>query len=150
MLDPDPERAQRSERERVGDHQRARGILARLLERGGDGAGDRVVADPDCEHDGSHTRLSELLAGEAGEGARKAREELPPAAPELPPIVARPSGSVVNTTPYSFVIRGSTSVSMNVAYTSDTVSYSSPRWLPCASPPPLWTITATIGGTRFS
>ena len=34
------------------------------------------------------------------------------AAPELPPMVARPSGSLVNAIPYSFVIRGSTSVSM--------------------------------------
>ena len=41
-------------------------------------------------------------------------------------MVARPSGSVVNLTPASLAARGSTSVSTKSAYTSDTVSYSSP------------------------
>src|SRR4051794_37917583 len=57
------------------------------------------------------------------------------APPELPPMVARPSGPVVNLTPASRAARGSTSVSTKSAYTPDTVSYSRPRWLPCASLP---------------
>ena len=57
--------------------------------------------------------------------------------PELPPIVARPSGSLVSFTLHSFSTSGSTSVSTNSAYLPDMVSYSSPRWLPWASPLPL-------------
>ena len=38
---------------------------------------------------------------------------------------------------------------MNSANLPDIVSYSSPRWLPCASPPPFWIKIATIAGTRF-
>src|SRR5262249_29006024 len=68
--------------------------------------------------------------------------------PELPPIVARALGSRESVTLHSFSTRGSTSVSTNSAYFPDIVSYSSPRWLPCASPLPLPIATAAIGGTR--
>ena len=50
---------------------------------------------------------------------------------------------------YCFSTSGSTSVSTNSAYRPDIVSYSSPRWLPCASPLPLLMEIATITGTRF-
>ena len=69
--------------------------------------------------------------------------------PELQPIVARPSGSFVSLTLHSFSTSGSTSVSTNSAYRPDIVSYSSPRWLPCASPLPLPIEIAIIAGTRF-
>src|SRR5579862_3632174 len=69
--------------------------------------------------------------------------------PELPPIVARPSGLDVNFTLHSFAARGSTSVSMKLANLSETVSYSSPRSLPFPSPPPELTMTAIITGTFF-
>ena len=71
------------------------------------------------------------------------------AAPELHPVVARASGSFVSLTLYCFSTSGSTSVSTNCAYRPDIVSYSSPRWLPCASPLPLLMEMATITGTRF-
>src|SRR3984893_5584828 len=68
--------------------------------------------------------------------------------PELPPIVARPSGSLVSFTLYCFSTRGSTSFSTNSAYRPDIVSYSRPRSLPWASPPPLPMESAIITGGR--
>src|ERR1700675_608399 len=69
--------------------------------------------------------------------------------PELPPMVARPSGSLVSFTLYCFSTRGSTSFSTNSAYRPDIVSYSRPRSLPWASPLPLLMEMAIIAGTRF-
>src|ERR1700682_2164082 len=68
--------------------------------------------------------------------------------PELPPIVARPSGSLVSFTLYCFSTRGSTSFSTNSAYRPDIVSYSRPRSLPWASPLPLPMEMAIFTGTR--
>jgi len=68
--------------------------------------------------------------------------------PELPPIVARPSGSLVNFTLYCFSTKGSTSCSTNSAYRPDMVSYSRPRSLPWASPLPLLMEMAIITPAR--
>src|SRR5208283_3004525 len=68
--------------------------------------------------------------------------------PELPPIVARPAGSLVSFTLPFFSTRGSTSFSTNSAYRPDIVSYSKPRSLPWASPLPLPMEIAIITGTR--
>src|SRR6266566_2257758 len=66
--------------------------------------------------------------------------------PELQPIVARPSRSLVSLTLYRFSTSGSTSFSTNSAYRPDIVSYSSPRWLPWASPLPCrWTPQSSPG-----
>ena len=69
--------------------------------------------------------------------------------PELLPIAARPSGSLVSFTSQLFSTRGSTSVSMYSANTPDIVSYSLPRWFPWASPPPLAIWMRMMGGMRF-
>ena len=68
--------------------------------------------------------------------------------PELPPMVARPSGSLVSFTLHCFSTRGSTSVSTNSAYRPDMVSYSRPRSLPGPSPLPLPIEMAIITGRR--
>src|SRR5260370_7343778 len=68
--------------------------------------------------------------------------------PELAPIVARPSGSRVSFTLYFDSTSGSTSCSTNSAYLPDIVSYSRPRSLPWASPPPLPMNTPIIAGRR--
>src|SRR3954469_22638224 len=67
--------------------------------------------------------------------------------PELQPMVARPSGSFVSFTLHLASTIGNTSVSTNSAYLPLIVSYSSPRWLPWASPLPLPMEIATIAGT---
>src|SRR6185437_4842928 len=67
--------------------------------------------------------------------------------PELPPIVARPAGSLVSFTPHFLSTSGNTSFSINSAYTPLMVSYSRPRSLPWASPLPLPTEMAIIAGT---
>jgi hypothetical protein len=70
--------------------------------------------------------------------------------PELQPIVARDSGSLLSFTLYCVSTSGSTSFSTNSAYKPDIVSYSSPRWLPCASPLPLPMEIPIIAGTFLS
>ena len=49
-----------------------------------------------------------------------------------------------------FSTSGSTSASTNSAYLPDIVSYSNPRWLPCASPLPLPIEIPIITGTFFA
>ena len=69
--------------------------------------------------------------------------------PELPPIVARASGSLVKFTLHLLSTSGNTSCSTNSAYFPDMVSYSNPRSLPCASPLPLPMEMAIITGNFF-
>ena len=69
--------------------------------------------------------------------------------PELPPIVARASGSLVSFTLYLLLDQRQHFRFDELGIVPDIVSYSRPRWLPCASPLPLAMEIAIITGTRF-
>ena len=71
--------------------------------------------------------------------------------PELPPIVARPSGSLGQLHVVSGFSTSGTHFGLDdSAYRPDMVSYSRPRWLPCASPLPLAKGNGDHGGQRLS